>query len=164
IHRVDSLVHQQEDSFSDGLNVGFKTILPVFIGFILYTIAVIGGFILLVIPGIIVSLSMVLSIYFIVLDSLGGYASIKASHKLVWGHWWKTATVFTIPTIIICILYGIFGALAAYMGTDKKLAIDITIQIISAFTTPFLVSVGYVQFHDLKLRKSGSDLEVRLAG
>ena len=163
IYRMNNLVHQRDDSFSDGLKFGLKKLFPAFVGFIFYTIALIGGTILLVVPGIIVSLSMAFFLYFVVLDSLGGYASIRASHKLVWGHWWRTATVFTIPSVIVFILYFLLGGLAGFIGTNHKLAIDTIIQVISAFTTPFFISVALVQFHDLKLRKSGSDLELRLA-
>lgn len=163
IYRIDNIAHDRDDSFSEGLGVGLKTFPKMIIAVILYSIALVLGLILLIVPGLILSLSLYLYIYFIVLDDMGGYESLKASHDLVWGQWWKTATVFTIPGVIFIVIFGLMGMLAGFLGNDNTTLIEIITNLLSAFATPFFVIVGYVLYNDLKLRKSGSDLEMRLA-
>ncbi len=163
IYRVDNVAHDRDDSFSEGLSVGFKTFPKMVVAVILYSIAMVLGFILLVVPGLILSLSLYLYIYFIVLDDMGGYESLKSSHDLVWGQWWKTATVFTIPGVILIIIFGFIGMIAGFASGGSATLIEFFSNLVTAFATPFFYIVGYVLYHDLKLRKSGSDLAMRLA-
>ncbi len=163
IYRVDNVAHDRDDSFSEGLGVGLKTFPRMVIALILYSIALVLGFVLLIVPGLILTLSLYLYIYLIVLDDMGGYESLKASHDLVWGQWWKTATVFTIPGVILIIIFVFMGMVAGFVGGGSAILIDVVTNLVTAFATPFFYIVGYVLYHDLKLRKSGSDLEKRLA-
>jgi Uncharacterised protein family (UPF0259) len=163
IYRIDNVENQREDTLMEGLQVGFKTFPSVLLAVILYTIAMIVGMILLVIPGIILGLSLAFYMYFIVLDSLSGYASLKASHNLVWGHWWRTLTVFMAPGIVMMLIFVGIGVVAGVVAGGNSTLINIVTNLLSAFITPYFFTLGYVQFHDLKLRKSGSDLEKRLA-
>jgi hypothetical protein len=55
------------------------------------------------------------------------------------------------------------GALGAFFGDSHKSLVDVVTNLLSAFISPYFITLAYVQFHDLKLRKSGSDLEMRLA-
>lgn len=164
IYRIDNVENQREDSFMEALQVGFKTFPSVLLAVILYTIAMMIGMLLLVVPGIILSLSLAFYMYFIVVDSLGAYESLKASHKLVWGHWWRTMTVFMAPGIVMLVVFvGIGAVVAAIGGGADSLLVNVVTNLLSAFITPYFFTLAYVQFHDLKLRKSGSDLEMRLA-
>ena len=163
IYRIDNIVNQREDSFIETLQFGLKKFPAMLVAAILYTLALMGGILLFVIPGIIVSLSMAFYLYFIVIDSLGGYAALKASHKLVWGNWWRTTTVFMAPGIVMLVVFFTLGALVAFLGVGNSPLVNIASNLASAFITPYFFTLGYVQFHDLKLRKLGADLAVRLA-
>ena len=164
IRRIDNVVHENQADWSDELREGLSKLPASIFGMILYTLAVIVGSILLVIPGLIFSLSLVFYIYFIALESMGGYQSLKESHKLVWGHWWRTMTVFLVPGIFAMIIYFAFVFLSAFLFDPSSVLFSIVYSIISALITPFFLVVCYVQFHDLKLRKTGMDLELRMAG
>ena len=59
---------------------------------ILYGLAIVVGLILLVIPGIILSISLCLAFYLVALENKGAVDSLKSSHALVKGYWWRTAT------------------------------------------------------------------------
>lgn len=167
IYRIDNVANQREDSFIEALQVGLKKFPSMLLAVFLYMIVMIGGTILFVIPGIILSLSMAFYLYFIVVDSLGGYASLKASHALVWGHWWRTMTVFMAPGIVMLVMVLSLGALVGFLSSAATIInsslINVAINLLSAFITPYFFTLGYAQFHDLKLRKSGGDLEARLA-
>ena len=163
IYRIDNVANQRDDDFTEALLIGFKKFPAVLVAVILYTIAVMLGFILLVVPGIILSLSLAFYIYFIALDSLGGYEALKASHKLVWGNWWRTMSIFMAPSIVLMVIYFPMKMLAAFVGASNNTLISVITNLLTAFIMPYFVALAYVQFHDLKLRTSGSDLQRRFA-
>lgn len=168
IHRIDNVVQQREDSALEALQVGLNKFLPMLVAVVLYTLAIMIGSVLLLIPGIILSLSLAFYLYFIVIDDMGGYAALKASHQLVWGNWWRTAAVFTVPGIVLVVLYfGLFfvvGLLSAGFASIPGLEslINALTNLLFALITPYYFVLGYVQFQDLKLRKWGDDLAQRL--
>jgi hypothetical protein len=168
VYRIDNVANEREDSFMEALQVGFKKFPSMMLAAFLYSIAMTVGLILLVVPGIILSLSLAFYLYFIVVDSLSGYAALKASHSLVWGNWWRTMTVFMAPAILVFVAVFGIGLLVGILGAllkDPMFASVLTIfeNVVSAFITPYFFTLGYVQFNDLKLRKFGSDLAGRLS-
>lgn len=161
IYRIDHVVRQIDDSFGEALGFGLKKMPSMLWGYLLYGLAVVVGYLLLLIPGIVLTLSMSFFIYFIGLESKSAYASLRASHSLVWGHWWRTLGVYMAPGIVFIVLISTLGFVFALL-TPNSLISAIAVQLFSVLITPYFFSLGYVQFHDLKLRKSGADLENRL--
>ena len=131
----------------------------------LYYIALALGLTLLIIPGFILMMSLSFFGYFIIFEGSTAYQSLKASHKLIWKDWWRTAGVFTVPSILIVILFAAFGTVVGLMGMDEDSInnLNLVMNLLSGLYMPYFLVLGYVQYHDLKLRKSGSDLEARLA-
>ncbi len=162
IYRIDNVENQQEDSLQEAFQFGLKKIFVVFWGYILFVIAFVLGSLLLIIPGIILAVSLSFFAFFIVLESMGAYKSLRASHSLIWGHWWRTLTVYMAPGIVMMILLMSFGAITSLLGSATNPVFQIINQGISALITPYFLVLAYIQFHDLKLRKSGGDLELRL--
>jgi hypothetical protein len=163
LYRLDNVANERVDSFFEAITVGFKTFPSIFFSSILYIIAMVVGLILLIVPGTILMMSLSFYLYFIVIDGFGGYAALKASHALVWGHWWRTSAIFTVPMVLWIVVIFTFGFLMAILAVGNQDLIDIAINLSSVFFTPYFFALGYVQFEDLKLRKSGSDLASRLA-
>ena len=100
-------------------------------------------------------------------DNLGMFNALKQSHRLIRGHWWRTMTVYLAPTLIMLAVIGGVTIIAGATGNLKPNGqlndmFNIVNGAIYALLYPFLYCIGYAQFHDLKLRKSGSDLEARL--
>jgi len=91
--------------------------------------------------------------YFTVLDSLGAVAAIMASHSLVWGHWFRTATIAFIASILIMVFYALLGIVTGLLFGDDSLLTFVINLFCAAFTTPYLFTLGYVQVYDLKLRR-----------
>ncbi|NOV31935.1 YciC family protein [Methylomonas sp. ZR1] len=163
IYRLDNVTNKREDSFSEAITAGFRAFPSMLFAALLYMVAIIVGYILLLIPGLILTLSLMFYLYFIVIDGLGGYRALRASHSLVWGHWWRTATIFTVPMIIWMAVMFALGFLMAFLApADNQVLMQILMNLLSVFFMPYFFALGYVQFHDLKLRKSGSDLASRL--
>ena len=162
VYRIDNIVHDNNDSFTEVWGMGFKKTPRVLWAFTLYYLAVTIGFIIIVIPGIILTLSLSLFGYYILLEDKTAYQSLKACHTLVWKDWWRTIAVFTVPTILIVIFFSVIGFATAFFGLYDENWIDIGLNLLSALYMPYFLILGYVQYHDLKLRKSGTDLIDRL--
>ncbi|ASF45294.1 hypothetical protein [Methylovulum psychrotolerans] len=166
VYRLDNTAHQRQDSFMEALQLGIKKTPSLLLAGFLYMLAVSVGTLLLLVPGIILSLSLLFHINFIVLDAKKAYGSLKASYALVKGSWWRTAGVLTVPMVLLLLFYFILimllGFIVKFAGIDG--IAELIINLFSIASTPFFLTVLYVQFHDLKLRKSGADLAARLAG
>ncbi len=159
----------------DALMVGIRKMLPVFIAALLYTVAVSIGMLLLLIPGLILMITLLFFQVLIVVDDEGIIASLKRSHTLVWGNYWRTTAVILVPVFIVyalimvvAIVGGIFGAGGDFETMDATMQMsfgvfDIVLAVVSVLIVPFLDAVFVVHVGDLKLRKSGSDLEQRMA-
>lgn len=145
--------------------------LPLLIVLLVLTmVALIVGLVLLLIPGLILMISLMLATPILLLEDKGPFASLTASHRLVWGHWWRTAAIITVAGIIMIVLYFIFGLIGAAIapllaGGDPLVASLVSLLIVLALLgvlfTPFFVSLILNVYWDLKLRKEGADLAAR---
>ncbi|HEV8645283.1 MAG TPA: hypothetical protein VGR01_06910 [Burkholderiales bacterium] len=171
VYRLGAAAGMHEASAGQALARGVRCVLTLIGAAILYLLAMAGGLILLIIPGIILSLSLSFGFFAIVLDGESALGGLKRSHRLVWGNWWRTLAVVSVPVVIVMILYlglGIaFGA--TLVMSDGRPASDVLITAnlieaaIGGITAPLIYSIMIAQYHDLKLRKEGHDLAARLA-
>jgi len=158
------------------VKAGFRKFFPIILASILYVIAVTLGMIALFVPGLILALSLYLCSTAIMIDNKGIIESLKFSHGLVWGNWWRSAAVLTVPILIAMALYGILmtvlGVNMAMMAGVNNAVPDqmqvlfwfsLAAAVVNSIIYPLFYAVTVVLYHDLKLRKGGSDLEARLA-
>jgi hypothetical protein len=129
---------------------------------ILSALAIVGGFILLVIPGFIVLTHLAVGIPALVIEDRRGSEALRRSWNLVRGFGWP---VF--GTIIVAgLLTGLVnGVLTAPFG-DNSVARGIGASIASVVTMPFTALVSVFIYLDLRVRKeqySASDLARDLA-
>ena len=161
-------------------SAGLPKVLSVIGATILYMIAILIGSVLLVIPGVILMFSLLFFWFLIMLENEGAIGSLTASHKLVWGNWWRTVTVISVGGVVYMVavflvvgLTGVVVGVSALGGpTPEELAagpgaamlIVLTMQIVvNAVLLPMMNSLMLVLFRDLQLRKSGADLAARAA-
>ncbi|MHC4172192.1 MAG: hypothetical protein ACYST5_04525 [Planctomycetota bacterium] len=81
---------------------------------ILYALIILGGFILLIIPGIIWSVKYSLCFYFVIDKGLGPVQAIKASGRTTMGAKWELFGFFILCSLInllglLCLIVGIFA-------------------------------------------------------
>jgi hypothetical protein len=169
IARGESVAQGRKISLGAALGRGLSCLLTMLIASILFGLCVAVGMVLLIIPGLILMLSLLMYQPAIVLDGKGMVESLKYSHGLVWGNWWRTAAVFSIAIIIIYVLFLLIGVAAGLVfvavGFDTA-----TVFIVQAVTTlltgflvtPFFVSLYLEVYRDLKMRKEGGDLAARI--
>ena len=158
---------------SESVRQGLSRMIPLTVSLVLYILLVGAGFLLLVIPGIWLATAAGFTLIFAADDS-GPVAAIRQSFRLVHGHWWRTTAVFAVIFLLVFVVSFVFGALpGAVAGFNAAAGDEVpmrTFQLISmignAVASTFMIPIGfsmtYAAYHDLKLRKSGEDLESRL--
>lgn len=143
--------------------------------FILLSIALVAGTLLLLVPGIILSVSLALAFTILLFENKGPVDALTESHRLVWGNWWRTATIFTVWFIMLLVLYFVVGLLVGIVtpllvlgaGADNMLLMStlsgwVIGLVMSLLVTPFYVALPIAVYWDLKLRKEGGDLAARV--
>ena len=169
--RIDATAHARNIGMGVSIGIGVRKLLPVFVGMVVYLIAVLLGMALLVIPGLILMLSLAFYQMLIVVDGNRTLESLRASHRLVWGNWWRTATVFLVPTVLYLVIYVVLGLVLGFvfpLADDEEgratleFAINVMTIAVGTFSMPLFYSVALAQLNDLKLRKQGHDLEARI--
>jgi hypothetical protein len=143
---------------------------------ILFGIALTIGFILLIIPCLILMVSLGLCFNVAMFENKGPVESLSESHRLVWGNWWRTAAILTVGFVIIMVIYLIAGLIIGLLtpflifgggGTENVLLISLISGLLigvlmNLLMTPFYISLAVAIYWDLKLRKDGGDLAARV--
>jgi hypothetical protein len=155
IYRIDNVANGRADDFVEVLLLAVKKFPAVILAVILYTIAITVGTFLLVIPGMILMVSLMFCGYFILLEDMNAYDSLMASHRLVWGDWWRTNIVFFVPALVFFIFLLVVIFLGALMTDPNSNALNIGSDLLIAVVMPYFYALGYLQYHDLKLRRNG---------
>lgn len=129
---------------------------------ILVTLAIIGGLILLIIPGIIFGVWFSFSYYYLILENKKGAEALKLSKQLVQGKWWAVLWRWLATTvfygIIIAAILGIVMAIISIFIQPQTLAGDIiyvTINnLLSVGFTTISAAIGVILFNELKKYKA----------
>lgn len=171
--RARNLYRGEEGSFGSALSSGLRRAPAVFIASLLYGLVVAVGLVALIIPGLWISIALVMCVYAASVDNHGPLKALSYSYELVKGNWWRTAGVFAVIMIIAMVFYFALGFISAMVivagdptaldGTSLWLDI-IIFPIISAALTALMYCLAYVVYEDLKLRKEGGDLADRIEG
>lgn len=183
IHGLATAARNSGSSLRDDMRAGLRGLPALFIAALGYGIAVGLGTLALVVPGIWLSCTLVFFPVPIMADRLGPLRALEASHDMVRGHWWRTATVLTVIAIIAASLYFAVFALVGsitglefsgfhLLGNPRALAQSVSpvmtyAALLNAVLNALLMPLGYAvavaQYEDLRLRKSGDDLEDRIS-
>ena len=175
ICRVGGIAYGQNLSLGACMATGLRRLLAVIFATILYSLAVMGGFLALLVPGFILWVSLIFYTLCIILEGDGALESLRHSHRLVWGNWWRT---FVICMVFFTVYYVIYAAIQIPFLIVDQMTFDTELGAIPGFaqavlsmlgdtaatviTFPLMASVFVAVFHDLKLRKEGQDLEARV--
>jgi hypothetical protein len=146
-------------SFDLGTSVrrGLGRFLPVLGTSICFTIALIVGIILLIVPGFIVLTMFLVAIPVCVVEALGPLQSLGRSRALTKGHRWKIFAIYIVPLLVLGIGSFILQAIgAAFAGITGAAVASF---LIVAITSPYQALVAIVAYHDLRAVKEGLDIE-----
>ncbi|WP_129647603.1 hypothetical protein [Peristeroidobacter agariperforans] len=153
--------------------VALQRLPAMIVAVILYMVAIMIGYVLLIVPGLILTLSLMMYMSLVLFERKGPVDALVGSHKLVWGNWWRTAAILTLTGILMMVIYlalaFVFGLLSPFiaMAFGNALLVGMGVQLLSQAATnvlvmPFTCAVFISIYWDLKLRKQGGDLAARV--
>lgn len=132
---------------------------------ILANLAIFGGILLLIIPGIIFAVWFAFCAYILIIENIKGVQALQASKNLVQGYFWPIfwrwfATYFVygllIAVIILIPIYLIGFSLGnPSLGFTPQAPwwSSLIANVISVFTIPLLTSIGVILYNSLKKEK-----------
>jgi hypothetical protein len=140
--------------------------------FIVWVIAEIIGFLLLVLPGLAVFCAVIylvvrwsLTVAAMMAEDIGPIRGLGRSWNLVTGSWWRTLGILLIVGILQAIIsYGLvifLGLIAAIFATGDFQAALVQIggTLLSTLVSPITTIAVVLLYFDLRVRKEGLDLD-----
>ncbi len=119
------------------------------------------GFILLVIPGIFLTVSWIVAVPVVMFEGASPFASLRRSYDLVHGRWWATFGALVLAIIAIIGISIVLGLLLGGVSTNHIsliLVLGGIGRIIAALVTyPIVAAVSAVIYIDLRVRKEHVD-------
>jgi len=147
------------------LRFGFRKVVPLIAVTILTLLAVLGGLVLLILPGIYLGVRLFLASQALVVEDESATGALGRSWALVGGRWWATFGVILVSSVLILVIGGLLQALItapALASGDSRLlgAILDTVGTIvgNVITIPLQAAVLTILYFDLRVRKEGFDL------
>ena len=155
---VVRLVQDVEDGRRDEqASTLFKGVAPVFWQLlavaILAGIAIAIGFILLIIPGLILITIWSVVIPVVVLEKPGVFASFGRSRDLVRGHGWQVFGTLLLAWLIVIVLGLVVGIILAAAGASDAV-VAVVNWLLTALTLPLVALVSSVLYFRLKAIKN----------
>jgi hypothetical protein len=127
---------------------GFKRLGSVILVSLLVGLAVLGGLLLLVIPGLIFAVMLSVAVPALVVENRRGTEAMGRSWNLVKGHFWHAVGVILIAGIITGVIGGIIGAIGGTAWFTRW----IFTAIATVITAPYSSLVLVLLYLDLRAR------------
>jgi hypothetical protein len=153
---VAAEVAGQDPSVEQSYRFGFHRLGPVLLVSVLVGLAIVGGLILFIIPGIYIGIRLCVSIEALVVEGRRGTEAMGRSWGLVGGHWWHA-----FGTLVVAgLLTGIVNAvITAPFGNTGWFVQGVVAAVATVVTMPYGVLVGVLLYLDLRARKEALTLE-----
>ncbi len=132
---------EQKIGIKEAFNKSWPKILSYWWISIISTFIIIGGYLLFIIPGIILAIWFSLAAYVLVSEDRTGMTALFRSKQLIKGYWWKVFWRFLAMSIIIFLI----TLVAGFIPFIKN--------IIYLFTTPFSIVFSFLIYENLKKLK-----------
>ncbi|MCB9819301.1 hypothetical protein H6789_01135 [Candidatus Nomurabacteria bacterium] len=115
---------------------------------ILMTIILMVGFLLLIIPGIILSVWFAFATYVLILENGGIVDSLKKSREYVRGKWWGVFGRLIVMSIFIALLAMAISMITVIMPNSS--IAEAVVAAFSLFLTPVAVAYMYLLYNEVK--------------
>lgn len=144
----------REPTVRECYRVGYMRMWSILLVGFLSALAMIGGFILFVVPGFIVLTHLICGVSALVVEGKRGRAALSRSWNLVRHNAWRTFGVIVITGFLASSVSGLFGVIFRSGWLLRGLAAGVG----SAIVTPFSTLVLVLIYFDLRVRKENLDL------
>jgi hypothetical protein len=138
VHFVYRYLREQTIDASGAFNKGIGTSLNAFMGYIIYLLAITVGLILLLLPGIYLSVAMGFFLCAMVSNNCSLFDSFNYSMNLVKGRWWATFGSMLVALAIIIPLVIITVTAESIWNSPGNVMASIITNVASLLITPFL--------------------------
>lgn len=134
---------------------------------ILASLAVLGGLILLIIPGVILWINYLFAPPLVVLERIAYRRALRRSGELVKGYWWRVFWAFWVCylfLVLFSVVVGLIIAVIIYMifGETQMATIVMAgfflVSFMFLFTMPYVFQV--LLYYDIRIRKEAMGLEM----
>src|SRR5262245_15048927 len=142
-------------SVGDAVQKGLARFLPILGLVFLFGLGIWVGFLLLVIPGIMLMVRWSVAVPACVLEGTGPVASLRRSAALTKGHRWKIFGIFLLVWIVSMVVAGLLGLIADQFGRTANLFANFCW---TACWAAYFNSVLVMLYHDLRVGKEGVDV------
>lgn len=120
------------------------------------------GYILLIIPGIFLTVSWIVAVPVLMFEGASPFASLRRSYDLVQGRWWATFGALVLAIIALIGISIVVGLILDGIGSSSHVSLILVIggisRIIGALVTyPIVAAVSAVIYIDLRVRKEHVD-------
>ena len=126
---------------------------------------ILGAYLLLIVPGIILTLRLAFTSVIATLEDLGGRKALKRSAVLGKGHHLRTGAIFLVWVCAAMVLFMLLGVLIGIAGVlvERDLSESVGLRIaiammVAGFLYPMLFISTILMYYDLRVRKEAYDL------
>jgi hypothetical protein len=153
---VAAEVAGEDPGLEQSYRFGFHRLGSVLVVSVLVGLAILGGLILLVIPGIYIGVRLCVSVEALVVEGRRGTQAMSRSWGLVGGHWWHA-----FGTLVVAgLLTGLVNTLiTSPFGATSWVAQAVVAAVATTVTLPYGALVGVLLYLDLRARKETLTLE-----
>jgi hypothetical protein len=153
---VAAEVAGQDPSVEQSYRFGFHRLGSVLLVSVLVGLAIVGGLILFVIPGIYIGIRLCVSIEALVVEGRRSTQAMGRSWELVGGHWWHAFGVL----VVAGLLTGVVNAVITTPFSNTGWLVQaVAAAVATVITLPYGVLVGVLLYLDLRARKENLNLE-----
>ncbi len=132
---------------------------------LLQALATVVGYVLLVIPGLVLLIWLMLSPSIVVLENRSGIAALKRSKQLGDGSHWRNAGLMLLLTIMFvvtgAVIGGVTGVVGALLFSDVMFQkiLSLVTSLYQGLTMPLTFIAAVLVYYDRRVRKEGYDAE-----
>ncbi len=140
------------------MNTGIRRIVPIIAATIVAGVLIAIGFLLVIIPGIFLAVSLAVVWEALIIEDVGPMESIKRSWRLVAGERWRVFGAGFLVIVLSAIFFGIVSAvvwliLSTGLGVSGGIAGYLVQQVATLLSVPLTAALGTVIYLDLRVRK-----------
>ncbi len=159
IFRLYCMCYNVPSHFIGSLQHALSKLIPLLLLSALYSLIILSGTMLMVIPGLILTLSLMFSFVLVITDNQNVFQTLTMSHRLVWGQWWHVARVICVPMLLniiltLCVLLCLIVTCAKINMPTNSIILSATAFniVIQTLFIPLIFSIMLVLLHDLRRR------------
>jgi len=154
-HAVSELYLGREATIGGSLRVGWEMYMPLAGTMLLMSLLILGGLLLLIIPGIYLALCYSLVWPVMVIERQFGMTGLRRSRDLTRGNLGRIVGLVVVVAIFVSVVSGGFQLLLGYVPLVGVVVSGVVQAIGAAFQSAFLVLL----YFDIRCRKEAFDLE-----